>query len=214
MAPPEVEAEYERQRERAALAASFMSSSPSGPESEGEDGEDSTHEQAKEADQNRNHVVGASHAADGGEDAESSRNGSERATPSATSSPNTRIRAQSTYGAPQGYNNAFQSNSSLGLNDAGSNSKHRVRSQSTDFRHGPGLGARSYDGMSTSTTMTMTSATTTASSSSGKFVDPLVLRRQEKWDKGEKEKELKALIGPGKKVPVGQLVAFFDSERM
>ncbi|KAG6832859.1 hypothetical protein H0H87_012791 [Tephrocybe sp. NHM501043] len=42
----------------------------------------------------------------------------------------------------------------------------------------------------------------------GKFVDPLVLRRQE-MGKGSKE-PLKPM---GKKVPVGQLVAFFDGEK-
>ncbi|KAG2051879.1 hypothetical protein BDR06DRAFT_973445 [Suillus hirtellus] len=65
-------------------------------------------------------------------------------------------------------------------------SKHRFRSQSIDFR----------------------SDSTFGGDQANKFVDPLVLRR----GKTERGKE-KPLVGPGKKVPVGQLVAFFDSER-
>ncbi|KAH7883092.1 hypothetical protein F5I97DRAFT_1901910 [Phlebopus sp. FC_14] len=65
--------------------------------------------------------------------------------------------------------------------------KHRFRSQSTDFRSDNAFGNAPQP---------------------NKFVDPLVLRRQSK-----SEKDNKPLVGPGKKVPVGQLVAFFDSER-
>lgn len=67
--------------------------------------------------------------------------------------------------------------------------KHRFRSQSTDLRSDSTFGTDSHP---------------------SKFVDPLVLRRQ---SKSEKAKETKPLVGPGKKVPIGQLVAFFDSER-
>ncbi|KAG2159515.1 uncharacterized protein EDB93DRAFT_1116037 [Suillus bovinus] len=65
-------------------------------------------------------------------------------------------------------------------------STHRFRSQSIDFR----------------------SDSTFGGDQANKFVDPLVLRR-EKTGKGKE----KPLVRPGKKVPVGQLVAFFDSER-
>jgi hypothetical protein len=47
--------------------------------------------------------------------------------------------------------------------------------------------------------------------SGGKFVDPLVLRKQEKEGQGGKGKF--ATGGGVKKVPVGQLVAFFDGDR-
>lgn len=66
-------------------------------------------------------------------------------------------------------------------------STHRFRSQSIDVR----------------------SDSTFGSEQTAKFVDPLVLRRQ---GRSERDRE-KPLVGPGKKVPVGQLVAFFDSER-
>lgn len=87
-----------------------------------------------------------------------------------------RARAQSTYGAP-----SLQSNQATAL------SKHRLRSQSTDFR---------------------TDKSASVDQQPSRFVDPLILRRQ-----SEKAKDNKPLIGPGRKVPVGQLVAFFDSER-
>lgn len=96
---------------------------------------------------------------------------------STASSP--RARAQSTYGA-----------SSLQSNQAAM-SKHRLRSQSTDFRTDNKAGGDQHHQPS-------------------RFVDPLVLRRQSKT---EKSKDNKPLTGPGRKVPVGQLVAFFDSER-
>lgn len=41
------------------------------------------------------------------------------------------------------------------------------------------------------------------------FVDPLVLRRREK----DGRKGVRPMAGPGRKVPVGQLVAFFDKEK-
>ncbi|KAG1818985.1 uncharacterized protein BJ212DRAFT_1298285 [Suillus subaureus] len=97
----------------------------------------------------------------------------------ANNSPGNRARAQSTYG---GLPNPLQSNQSVSAQ-----SMHRYRSQSIDFR----------------------SDSTFGGDQANKFVDPLVLRRQEKTEKGKE----KPLVGPGKKVPVGQLVAFFDSER-
>ncbi|KAL4072241.1 hypothetical protein J3A83DRAFT_4093118, partial [Scleroderma citrinum] len=97
-----------------------------------------------------------------------------------TPSPGSRARAQSTYGSAVSVN-ALQCNQVQG--------KHRFRSQSTDFRSESTFGTDTHP---------------------SKFVDPLVLRRQSKSEKG---KESKPLVGPGKKVPVGQLVAFFDSER-
>lgn len=97
----------------------------------------------------------------------------------ANNSPGNRTRAQSTY---SGFPNPLQSNQAVPVR-----STHRFRSQSIDFR----------------------SDSTFGGDSANKFVDPLVLRRQEKTEKSKD----KPLVGPGKKVPVGQLVAFFDSER-
>ena len=102
--------------------------------------------------------------------------GEDRHAGQATSSP--RARAQSTY-----------SSSSLQSNQAAL-SKHRLRSQSTDFRTDSGNAS--------------------GDSQPSRFVDPLVLRRQ---SRSEKNKDNKPLVGAGRKVPVGQLVAFFDSER-
>lgn len=90
-----------------------------------------------------------------------------------------RVRAQSTYGD---FTNPLQNNQAFSAQ-----SKHRFRSQSIDVR----------------------SDSTFGGEPTGKFVDPLVLRRQGKSERGKE----KPLVGPGKKVPVGQLVAFFDSER-
>lgn len=97
----------------------------------------------------------------------------------ANNSPGNRTRAQSTY---SGLPNPLQSNQAVSVR-----STHRFRSQSIDFR----------------------SDSTFGGDPTNKFVDPLVLRRQEKTEKSKD----KPLVGPGKKVPVGQLVAFFDSER-
>ncbi|KAG2340413.1 hypothetical protein BDR05DRAFT_915919 [Suillus weaverae] len=97
----------------------------------------------------------------------------------ANNSPSNRARAQSTIG---GLPNSLQSNQAVSAQ-----SMHRFRSQSIDFR----------------------SDSTFGGDQANKFVDPLVLRRQEKTEKGKE----KPLVGPGRKVPVGQLVAFFDSER-
>jgi hypothetical protein len=47
--------------------------------------------------------------------------------------------------------------------------------------------------------------------SGGKFVDPLVLRKQGKEGLGGKGKF--ATGGGVKKVPIGQLVAFFDGDK-
>ncbi|KAF9224995.1 hypothetical protein BS17DRAFT_752068 [Gyrodon lividus] len=94
--------------------------------------------------------------------------------------PSPRARAQSTYGGFAGAP-SMQSNQAL--------SKHRFRSQSTDFR---------------------SDNTFSGDHQPSKFVDPLVLRRQ---SKSGRAKDNQPLVGPGKKVPVGQLVAFFDAER-
>lgn len=97
----------------------------------------------------------------------------------ANNSPGNHTRAQSTY---SGFPNPLQSNQAVSAQ-----STHRFRSQSIDVR----------------------SDSTFGGDQANKFVDPLVLRRQEKTERGKG----KPLVGPGKKVPVGQLVAFFDSER-
>ncbi|KAG1765697.1 hypothetical protein EDD22DRAFT_774760, partial [Suillus occidentalis] len=97
----------------------------------------------------------------------------------ANNSSGNHTRAQSTY---SGFTNPLQSNQAVSAQ-----STHRFRSQSIDVR----------------------SDSTFGGDQANKFVDPLVLRRQEKTEKVRG----KPLVGPGKKVPVGQLVAFFDSER-
>lgn len=97
----------------------------------------------------------------------------------ANNSSGNHTRAQSTY---SGFTNPLQSNQAVSAQ-----STHRFRSQSIDVR----------------------SDSTFGGDQANKFVDPLVLRRQGKTEKGRG----KPLVGPGKKVPVGQLVAFFDSER-
>ncbi|KAF8558556.1 hypothetical protein OG21DRAFT_1432801 [Imleria badia] len=167
VAPPEVEAEYERERTKTLMGTAYFSTAT-------ESSEDDDDEHGGETVGKK----GAARAAKlaGTDDWYS---GSVQGA-STTSSP--RARAQSTYAA-----------SSLQSNQAAL-SKHRLRSQSTDFR---------------------TDNVTTASASvdppmPNRFVDPLVLRRQSKSDK---HRDNKPLVGPGKKVPVGQLVAFFDSER-
>jgi hypothetical protein len=65
---------------------------------------------------------------------------------------------------------------------------------------------------STESLSSMSSASSAASASvSGRFVDPLMLRKQEK--EKEKGKDKGATPRPKGKVPVGQLVAFFDGEK-
>lgn len=140
VAPPEVEAEYERERAKAMMGTAYFSNAAESSDDDDDDEHDSE-------------LVGA-------EDWQT------------TSSP--RARAQSTYAA----------SSSLQSNQAAL-SKHRLRSQSTDFR----------------------TDDRASGDQPGRFVDPLILRRQ------TRTKDNKPLVGPGKKVPVGQLVAFFDSER-
>ncbi|KAI6124105.1 hypothetical protein EV401DRAFT_1943964 [Pisolithus croceorrhizus] len=145
VAPPEVEAEYEREREKVTVGLSSLSSTT---ESSEDDDEDMMETIGKKA---ASRALAAARLTSG--------------------------KAQSTYGGP-----VTQSNQGAG--------KHRWRSQSTDFRSDSTLGSDSQV--------------------TQKFVDPLILRRQ---SKPEKTKGTKPLVGPGKKVPIGELVAFFDSER-
>ena len=80
----------------------------------------------------------------------------------------------------------------------------RLRSRSTD-RLGSGLGLGIVDG-----------ATGAAVPGNGaKFVDPLLVRRQQqaKAANSSAVAQPKALVGK-KKVPVGDLVAFFDQEKV
>lgn len=109
----------------------------------------------------------------------------------ATPSPNpNRVRAQSSYGPPRGFDL-----SSLGHGMPSSSPapitplRLRVRSKSID-RVGLGLGI----------------------DSSGKFVDPLLLRRQEK-DTGQPKTPRTPMYERGKKVPVNELVAYFDKDK-
>ncbi|KIJ64732.1 hypothetical protein HYDPIDRAFT_111321 [Hydnomerulius pinastri MD-312] len=163
VAPPEVEAEYEREREKAAVGTAYFTSTTDSSDDDDDLGAETVGKKAA------SRAAAAAKLAGGGSDDSGS---------GQTSSP--RARAQSTYG---GFTGAItlQSNQAL--------SKHRIRSQSTDLR---------------------TDTTFGGNPQSNKFVDPLLLRRQSKSEKG---KDSKPLVGPGKKVPVGQLVAFFDSDK-
>ena len=167
VAPPEVEAEYERERTKALMGTAYFSAATES--SEDEDDEYGGETVGKK---------GAARAAAAARLAGTEDRHSGQAASMATSP---RARAQSTYVVP-----SLQSNQAA-------LSKHRLRSQSTDLR----------------TENNATSGEPHPQSS--RFVDPLVLRRQ---TKSEKSKDNKPLVGPGKKVPVGQLVAFFDSERI
>lgn len=160
VAPPEVEAEYERERERATMGLSSLSSTT---ESSEDDDEDMMETVGKKA---ASRALAAARLTSGSE-----------SNLYDSSSPRSRARAQSAYGGL-----ATQSNQGGG--------KHRWKSQSTDFRTESNLGSDSQG--------------------TQKFVDPLILRRQ---SKPEKTKGTKPLVGPGKKVPIGELVAFFDTER-
>jgi hypothetical protein len=155
VAPPEVEAEYERERAKAMMGTAYFSTAA---ESSDDDDDETVGKKGAARAAAAAKLVGAEDWY-GGQPA------------STTSSP--RARAQSTYSA-----------SSLQSNQAAL-SKHRLRAQSTDFR----------------------TDTPASGDPPGRFVDPLILRRQ------TRTKDSKPLVGPGKKVPVGQLVAFFDSER-
>ena len=159
VAPPEVEAEYERERAKAMMGTAYFSTATESSEDDDYDEHDAETVGKKGAAR-----AAAAAKLTGAEDWHSGQAAS-------------RARAQSTYGA-----------SSLQSNQAAP-SKHRLRSQSTDFR---------------------TDTHASGDHQPGRFVDPLVLRRQSKH---ERNKDNKPLVGPGKKVPVGQLVAFFDSER-
>ncbi|KAG6334701.1 hypothetical protein ID866_4380 [Astraeus odoratus] len=162
VAPPEVESEYEREREKAAMGSAYSMSVAGSSEDDDEDMSETLGKKGAARAMAATKLTSASEV-------------NLRSAPS----PGSRARAQSTYGG--GSANALQSNQAQ--------TKHRFRSQSTDFRSDAALGS---DPQPT------------------KFVDPLILRRQ---SKSEKAKENKPLVGPGKKVPIGELVAFFDSEK-
>lgn len=107
----------------------------------------------------------------------------------ASNSPGIRVRAQSSYGPPSGYsyNTLSRASSPTNFNSPVPITplRPRVRSKSID-RIGLGI-----------------------TGSNGKFIDPLVLRRQEM----EAEQPKMPKFERGKKVPVGELVAFFDKDR-
>ena len=123
--------------------------------------------------------------------------GSPSPSPSAhTNGGGRRARPQSMYvGAPSQAALAVQPTAPLNL---------RLRSRSTD-RFGLGLG---LSDAGTGAPIPPTTPT------SGKFVDPLVARRQAKLEAQLRTGPPvpKALVGK-KKVPVGELVAFFDQEK-
>ena len=165
VAPPEVEAEYERERAKALMGTAYFSSTAT------ESSEDDDDEHGAE-------TVGKKGAVRAVAGIRLVQKEDRHAGQAASSTTSPRARAQSTYGAP----------SSLQSNQAAL-SKHRIRSQSTDFRK--------------------TDSEVSVDHAPSRFVDPLVLRRQSKL----KSKENQPLVGAGKKVPIGQLVAFFDSEK-
>ncbi|THH17770.1 hypothetical protein EW146_g3111 [Bondarzewia mesenterica] len=106
-------------------------------------------------------------------------------TPSPRSS---RIRAQSTYGS-------LTTNSPSMVTPL----RPRLRSKSTD-RFGVGLG------ISDGSTMPSTPST-------GKFVDPLLVRKQEKRALASAAPPTPKEVVGKRKVPVGELVAFFDGDK-
>ncbi|KAG8216228.1 hypothetical protein J3R82DRAFT_8269 [Butyriboletus roseoflavus] len=161
VAPPEVEAEYERERTKALMGTAYFSA-------------------ATESSEDDDDEFGGSETVGKKGAAKLAGTGDRHSGRAASTAPSPRARAQSTYGVP-----------SLQSNQAAMSKQHRLRSQSTDLR-------------------TESIATGDHHPQPNRFVDPLVLRRQSKT---EKSKDTKPLVGPGKKVPVGQLVAFFDSER-
>ncbi|TDL27946.1 hypothetical protein BD410DRAFT_818478 [Rickenella mellea] len=104
------------------------------------------------------------------------------------SPPGSRIRAQSAYGAPSGYvppPSPSPTSTTTPL-------RPRIRTRSTD-RFRPGSASGDF------------------SSNSAKFVDPLVIRKQEK-DKVPEPRTPKATNGRNK-VPIGDLVKFFDGDK-
>ncbi|KAF7973790.1 hypothetical protein HWV62_14276 [Athelia sp. TMB] len=84
---------------------------------------------------------------------------------------------------------------------------NRLRSRSTD-RFAP---SQSLSSQSSTSSFASNRSETGGVFSGGKFVDPLVLRKQERAN--SKGKLPTATGGGVKKVPVGQLVAFFDKDR-
>jgi hypothetical protein len=74
----------------------------------------------------------------------------------------------------------------------------------------------SLSSVSTTSSVSSTNSFSGVGAAGGKFVDPLVLRRQEKEkakeERGKKEPRAGGRGGKGK-VPIGQLVAFFDEKK-
>lgn len=105
--------------------------------------------------------------------------------------PNKRARPQSMYNGPASAQNLIAPTAS---------SHSRLRSRSTD-RFGLGLGLS--EGVSSSA----------SSVSSNRFVDPLVIRKQTKEALASAAPPPPKVMTGRPKVPVGQLVAFFDQEK-
>ncbi|TFK28262.1 hypothetical protein FA15DRAFT_612335 [Coprinopsis marcescibilis] len=120
--------------------------------------------------------------------------GDYKAQPSPTPvTPNKRLRAQSAYGfsAVQAQSAQFQTDNATSGGNVNTTAPLRLK---TRTRSTEGLNSTASSGFGGMTTAT-----------GGKFVDPLVLRRQ------ESAKPI-AMPKPGK-VPIGQLVAFFDKDK-
>ncbi|KZP16979.1 hypothetical protein FIBSPDRAFT_793602 [Athelia psychrophila] len=119
-----------------------------------------------------------------------------------------RLRTQSAYisPSPKSNVNSHSTAKTAGGDDTMSpGTLTRLRSRSTDRFGSPSLSSSSQ-----SSTSSFASNRGEAGGvfSGGKFVDPLVLRKQEKA-----RGKAPTATGGGRKVPVGQLVAFFDGDR-
>lgn len=130
-----------------------------------------------------------------------------------TSPSNSRIRAQSSYGTIAGYSTLnlsagiVSSPPSMAAPSPITPLRPRIRSKSTE-RLNVGLGI-SGGGIESV-------PTTPSGRGEGKFVDPLLVRKQERRAKAleslSRKSGVKDLVGK-KKVPVGDLVAFFDQDK-
>ncbi|KAF8665040.1 hypothetical protein AX16_000652 [Volvariella volvacea WC 439] len=125
-------------------------------------------------------------------------------TASSSNSPSRKQRAQTVYG----YSSLTQQSSSTNLPSYASFNttaplRPRVRSKSSDRDN--------MNGSNGGITPPMTAAPGGATNNNGsnKFVDPLLLRKQDR----ERERTQIAMPRPMGKVPIGQLVAFFDGEK-
>lgn len=133
-----------------------------------------------------------------------------------TSPSSSRIRAQSSYGPIAGYSTlnlsagTVSSPPSMAAPSPITPLRPRVRSKSTErLNVGLGISGGGFGGIESV-------PTTPSGRGDGKFVDPLLVRKQERRAKAleslSRKSGVKDLVGK-KKVPVGDLVAFFDQDK-